>query len=179
MRFRAAALVVVLGFPIAGTYRAVVAAPSQAGAVTAGAGARNPANVQQLMRGVLFPNSNVVFAAQGDDPATVKPDAKPSAATDPLASVFGGWEAVANSALALTESATLLEVARPCSTGTSAPIEAAAWKAGLAELRAAGLVAWKAAQAKSQDAILEATDRLAAACATCHQKYRTATRCVE
>lgn len=178
MRFRAAALLVVLGLSIAGMYRAVVAAPSPAGAAAA-VTARNPANVQQLMRGVLFPNANVVFAAQDEDPAAVTPDAKPSAATDPLASVFGGWEAVANSALALTESATLLEIARPCSTGTPAPIETAAWKAGLADLREAGLVAWKAAQARSQDGILDATDRLAAACAACHQKYRTATRCVE
>lgn len=138
------------------------------------------ANVQQVMRGILFPNSNVVFAAQGDDPDTAKKDPRPSEATNPLASTYGGWEAVSNSALALNEAARLLEVARSCSNGKPAPIQAATWKKGLSELRAAGLTAYKAAQAKSQDQILEATDQVSAACSTCHDKYREKTpRCVE
>ena len=138
------------------------------------------ANVQQVMRGILFPNSNVVFAAQGDDPATIKKDDRPSEATNPLASTYGGWEAVSNSALALVESARLLEVARACSTGKPAPIQSVTWKKGLSELRAAGLSAYKAAQAKSQDGILEATDAISTACSTCHDKYREKTpRCVE
>jgi len=138
------------------------------------------ANVQQVMRGILFPNSNVVFAAQGDDPDTIKKDERPSTATNPLASTYGGWEAVANSALALTESARLLEVARACSNGKPAPIHSATWTKGLAQLRAAGLTAYKAAQAKNQDGILDATDQISAACATCHDQYREKTpRCVE
>src|SRR5271170_3256696 len=36
------------------------------------------ANLGQLMRGILFPNSNVVFAAQDDDPAKVPPAKDPS-----------------------------------------------------------------------------------------------------
>lgn len=138
------------------------------------------ANVQQVMRGILFPNSNVVFAAQGDDPAGVKKDDRPSQAVNPLASAYGGWEAVANSALALTESARLLEIARACSNGKPAPIQSATWKKGLSELRAAGLSAYKAAQAKSQDGILDATDQISMACSTCHDKYREKEpRCVE
>ena len=43
------------------------------------------------MRGILLPNSNVIFFAQGNDPADVKPAADPSSATDPLASPYGGW----------------------------------------------------------------------------------------
>src|SRR5262245_54503552 len=65
------------------------------------ASADAPATVLQVMRGILFPNSNVVFSAQGDDPAAVKKATDPSTATDPLASTYGGWEAVANSAIAL------------------------------------------------------------------------------
>jgi hypothetical protein len=138
------------------------------------------ANVQQVMRGILFPNSNVVFAAQGDDPATVKKDERPSSSVNPLASLYGGWEAVSNSALALTESARLLEVARVCSNGKPAPIQSATWKKGLTALRAAGLTAYKAAQAKNQDAILDATDEISMSCATCHDKYREKEpRCTE
>src|ERR1700686_525240 len=64
-------------------------------------------DLNQLMRGVLYPASNVVFSAQIDNPADVKfvPGQDPSMATDPLKSTFGGWLAVENAALALTESA--------------------------------------------------------------------------
>ena len=139
-----------------------------------------PATVQQVMRGILFPNSNVVFSAQGDDPSKVKKAADPSTATDPLASTYGGWEAVANSALALSEAARLLEVPRACSNGKPAPIASATWKKGLAELRAAGQAAYQAAQKKNQDAVLDASDKITTACATCHDKYREKTpRCTE
>src|SRR5579863_8318229 len=63
------------------------------------------ATLAQLMKGILFPNSNVIFAAQSQDPAKV-PEAKdPSVATDPLANTYGKWEAVENSSLALAEAA--------------------------------------------------------------------------
>src|SRR6476659_2289148 len=64
-------------------------------------------DLNRLMRGVLYPASNVVFSAQSDNPGDVKfvPGQDPSLATDPLESTFGGWQAVENAALALTESA--------------------------------------------------------------------------
>ena len=67
-------------------------------------------NLNQLMRGVFYPAANVVFFAQSDDPAAIKRPAglDPSLATDPLVSTFGGWLAVENASLALTESANLL-----------------------------------------------------------------------
>lgn len=158
---------------------ALAQAPPRAAARPA-ATTTKPATVLQVMRGILFPNSNVVFSAQGDDPAKVKKAADPSTATDPLAGTYGGWEAVANSALALTESARLLQVPRACSNGKPAPIQSATWQKGLSELRAAGEAAYRAAQAKNQDAILDASDKITTACATCHDKYREKTpRCTE
>src|SRR5262245_49940123 len=47
------------------------------------------APVLQVMRGILYPSSNVVFAAQGDDPDTIKKAPSPATATDPLASTYG------------------------------------------------------------------------------------------
>jgi hypothetical protein len=142
--------------------------------------ATRPATVLQVMRGILFPNSNVVFAAQGTDPATVKKASDPSLATDPLMGTYGGWEAVANSSVALTEATRLLEVPRACSNGKPAPIQSETWKKGIAELRAAGAAAYAAAQKKDQDAILDASDKITTACATCHDKYREKTpRCTE
>ena len=158
---------------------AQTATPAATAARGATATGRAQANVLQLMRGILFPNSNVVFAAQSDDPDKVPKEKDPSTAVNPLASTYGGWEAVANSALALTESARLLEVPRSCSNGKPAPIQSATWQKGLAELRAGGLAAYKAAQAKNQDGILDAADKITTACSTCHDKYREKTpRCV-
>ena len=82
------------------------------------------ANLSQLMKGILYPASNVIFAAQSQNPADVKPASDPSLATDPLASTYGKWEAVENSALALNEAANLLTIpGRKCSNG-----RAACWK---------------------------------------------------
>ena len=39
---------------------------------------KNPARLAQLMRGTLFPNSNVLFAATGKNPADVPPAKDPS-----------------------------------------------------------------------------------------------------
>src|SRR6187551_2543468 len=71
--------------------------------------------VLQVMRGILFPASNVVFAAQGDDPEKVEKAEDPATATDPLKSAYGGWEAVTNAGIALSEATTLLELPRSCS----------------------------------------------------------------
>src|SRR3982751_825686 len=68
------------------------------------------ADLNQLMRGVLYPAANVVFSAQADNPGEVKfvPGHDPNMSTDPLTSSFGGWMAVENASLALAESAHLL-----------------------------------------------------------------------
>src|SRR6516164_1996164 len=50
-------------------------------------------DLRQVMRGILFPNSNVVFLAQGTDPAAVPKDADGTTSVNPLAGVYGGWEA--------------------------------------------------------------------------------------
>src|SRR6187549_3999087 len=109
------------------------------------------ANLNQLMRGVLYPAANVVFSAQADDPAEVKlpPGHDPSMSTDPLTSTFGGWQAVENAALALAESANLLLIqGRTCSNGVAVPIKDPAWSTFVRQLRDAGTSAYKAAQSK-------------------------------
>jgi hypothetical protein len=132
------------------------------------------------MRGILYPSSNVIFYAQSEDPTQVKAAADPSLATDPLASTYGGWEAVANSAIALKEATRLLTVARACSNGKPAPIHTATWEKGLQQLRDAGDAAYKAAQAKNQDQVLDAADKMTTACSTCHDPYREKTpRCTQ
>ncbi len=151
---------------------------------------RTHANLNQLMRGILFINSNVIFAAQGTNPAEMKPPAgkDASTSTDPLIGLYGGWQAVENAGLALAEAANLLVVpGRLCSNGKPVPMQNADWPKFVQGLRDAGMTTYKAAQAKNQDAILEATDAVAVACGNCHEVYRdktpqqggAANRCVQ
>jgi hypothetical protein len=139
-----------------------------------------PATLAQLMKGIFFPNANVIFAAQDTNPADVKPAADPSLALNPLENSYGKWEAVENSALALAEAASLLTVpGRKCSNGKDVPIRNADWASLVQGLRQAGLTAYKAAQAKDQDKILDAAEGMTNACSNCHDKYReVADRCV-
>jgi hypothetical protein len=133
------------------------------------------ANLNQLMRGVLYPAANVVFFAQDENPADVKPvpGRDPSMATDPLTSTFGGWQAIENAALALAESANLLLVpGRVCANGTPVPMSDPAWATFVQQVRDAGMKAYKAAQAKDQDKMSELSETLSAACAGCHRKWR-------
>jgi hypothetical protein len=131
------------------------------------------ATLAQLMKGILFPSSNVVFAAQSNNPADVPPAKDPATAVNPLASSYGKWEAVENASLAMTEAANLLLLpGRKCTNGKSVPIGNADWPKFVQGLREAGLAAYKAARAKSQDGILDAADKLTTACGNCHDKYR-------
>ena len=131
------------------------------------------ANLGQLMKGILFPSSNVVFAAQNENPNDVPPAKDPSTATNPLASSYGKWQAVENSGLAIAEAANLLTIpGRKCANGLDVPLRNADWAGFVQGLRDAGMKAYKAAQSKNQDNILDAADAMATACANCHDKYR-------
>lgn len=131
------------------------------------------ANLSQLMKGTLYPESNVVFAAQDENPADIPHAKDPNMATDLLTSSYGKWEAVENSALAIAEVANLLSVpGRKCANGVDVPIGNADWAKFVQELRDAGMTAYAAAQAKNQDKIIDATDVLTKACQNCHFRYR-------
>ena len=133
------------------------------------------ANLNQLMQGVVYPAANVLFSAQTEDPGALErpPSKDPAMATDPLVSVFGGWQAIENSALALAESANLLLIpARVCENGAPAPITDPAWSMFVNELREAGLQAYAAAQEKDRDKMIELSNAINDACVGCHRKWR-------
>jgi len=136
------------------------------------AGARVQGNLLQVMRGVIYPASNVVFAAQ-EDPAAVKPAEDPSTSPNPLSSSYGGWNAVENAGISLAESANLLTLpGRRCSNGKPVPMQNADWAPFVQGLRDAGMAVYKAAQSKNQDTMLEAVDQMTLACSNCHDVYR-------
>ena len=177
MRILTAALGILtwIGVSQAQTPAAPKAAKSAAkpAAKSAAPAGRNPATLAQLMKGILFPSSNVIFFAQGDNPNDVPPAKDPALAVNPLASAYGKWEAVENAGLAITEAANLLTVAgRKCSNGVPVPVANADWAKLVQGLRDAGMAAYKAAQTKDMDKILDASDVMTTACANCHDKYR-------
>ena len=154
---------------------ATAQAPARQGGGAAPAGQQVHGNLVQVMRGVLFPASNVVFAAQ-DDPATVKPADDPATSPNPLSSAYGQWTAVENAGIAIAEGANLLTIpGRMCSSGRPAPVQNADWQKFVVGLRAAGMQVYKAAVAKNLDQITAAADTLTTACGNCHDVYREKT----
>jgi hypothetical protein len=130
----------------------------------------------QVMRGILFPNSNVLFSAQSVDPATVKKDADPTTSVNPLAGQYGGWEAIENSGVAMAEAANLLTIpGRVCGNGKPAPVQNADWQRFVQGLRDAGMATYKAGQSKNMDMVLDAADKVTTACMNCHEVYREKT----
>jgi hypothetical protein len=141
----------------------------------AGAAQQVHADLNQLMRGVLYPAANVVFFAQADDPdeASKAGGGDPSMATDPIQAAFGGWQAVQNAALALAESANLLAMeGRRCANGRPVPTNDPAWATFVQELRDASMQAYAAAQARDQERIFAVSETLSANCTGCHRKWR-------
>ena len=129
----------------------------------------------QLMRGIMFPASNIIFAAPKKNPADVKPAKDPSGATDLLDGSYGQWEAVENSALAIAETANLLLLpGRKCSNGRDVPLKNPDWPRLVQGLREAAMTAYHAAESKNQSKMVDAAATLNTACANCHDRYRVA-----
>jgi hypothetical protein len=132
------------------------------------------ANLAQMMRGIPFTFSNIVFDAQSEDPGQPRlPAEVGGGATATFKNVYGGWQAVENSGLALAEAATLAMVpGRFCENGKPVPVQDATYRKAAEGLAAAGRAAYKAAQSRSLDAMVEVSDTVATACANCHEPYR-------
>ena len=147
--------------------------PAQASADTESESAPPLMTVNQLMHGILFPLGNTVFYAQADDPAALPRDAQPSSSTNPLTGLYGGWQAVENSALALAESAELLRIpGRQCSNGEVVNVENEDWIRFVDDYRQKSLAAYEAVLTKDQDTIVLASGDLSEACLACHRVYR-------
>ena len=146
-------------------------APQPAAPAATGPAAKPHANLAQMMRGIPFPASNIIFAVQNEDPgAPKKPDA---GGADRYADTYGGWMAVENAGMALSETANLLLIpGRMCENGKPAPLDREDYKKGIQLLAEAGEAAYKAAQAKNREAFDDVTGKVADACSACHEVYR-------
>jgi len=152
--------------------------PPAARGAAAPAPARGGSNAQahgslaQVMRAIPFPNSNIIFDVQDNDPAKKKPDP-----TGPYIGTYQGWEGVENAGLAIAEFANLILIpGRLCSNGKPVPLNQPDFVKFAQALRATGMAEYNAAKTKNVDAVNKLSDRLTETCANCHDKYRPDSR---
>jgi cytochrome c5 len=142
-------------------------------------------NMAQLMRGIFFPNSNLIFTVQTRDPGvpapppSAAPPSAPGAQTggfswvDWGAGIYGGWQLVDNAAIALADASPLmLTPGIRCENGRPAPVTDADWIKFTEQMIAVARKTYQASQSRKQEAVSEATGDLADACANCHRAYR-------
>jgi len=139
-------------------------------------------NMAQLMRGIFFPNSNLIFTVQTRDPGAPAPKPDAAATSSPTAGfsfvdwgagIYGGWQLVDNAAIALADAAPLmLTPGIRCENGRLAPVTDALWIKLTEEMIAVARKTYQASQTRSQEAVSDATGDLSDACAACHQAYR-------
>jgi cytochrome c2 len=136
-------------------------------------------NMAQLMRGIFFPNSNLIFTVQTHDPGAPAPPPQAGAQASGFsfvewgAGIYPGWQLVDNAAIALADaSPQMLTPGIRCENGRLAPVTERDWIKFTEELIAVARKTYRASQSRSQEAVSDATGDLADACANCHQVYR-------
>jgi len=160
-----------VAFPV----RAAAAAPVAAAAGGTTAFVPPVGNLAELMRGIAFPSANIIFQLQVKDPTGEKPGPAP-VPFDYVkwgSTIYPGWLAVDQAALALAESAPLLLTpGRRCQNGRPAPVDRADYRQYVADLVAIGKEAYATSKARNFEAFVEISDKLNTACANCHMVYR-------
>lgn len=133
-------------------------------------------NLAELMRAIAFPNANIIFNTQLKDPGAQKkkqPAAAPFDYVEWGSTVYPGWLAIDQAAVAITETAPLLLTpGRRCQNGRLAPVDRGDWKQYVAELVEVGKLARKTSQARNYEAFIDVSEKLNDACANCHKVYR-------
>ncbi len=152
-----------------------------AAAASAPAGAVRPpvGNLAQLMRGIFFPNANMIFTVQTHDPAAPPP--KPTAESQAQGfswvdwgqGIYGGWQLVDNAAIALADiSPLMLNPDLRCENGKPAPVTDPEWIRFTEQMITVSKQVYRLSQSRNQEAVSDATGDLSDACAACHQAYR-------
>lgn len=146
----------------------------RAPAAAAGVTFITASNLAQLMRGVTFPNANILFNVQVKDPAESKPALPvPFDYVGWGATVYYGWQAVDQAALALVDTAPLfLLPGRRCENGRPVPVDRADWKQFTQALVDAGQALYRASQTRNMDTVAKMAEQLNDTCANCHKVYR-------
>jgi hypothetical protein len=133
-------------------------------------------SLAQLMRAVMFPNSNIIFDVQTNDPGVEKPPGEfpvDGGALARFSNLYAGWDVVAGAAIALAEAPDLImRPGRVCSNGKPVPLNQPEFPKFAQALRDAARAVYRAAQEKNQEKVSELTTDIANACVNCHTVYR-------
>src|SRR5262249_36302420 len=132
-------------------------------------------NLAELMRAIAFPNANIIFNTQLKDPGAQQKKALGQSPFDYVewgATIYPGWLAVDQAAVALTETASLFLTPRRCQNGKPAPVDRADWKQYVSALIDVGKLAHQLSQKRDYDAFMDISEKLNDACANCHKVYR-------
>jgi mono/diheme cytochrome c family protein len=132
------------------------------------------ANLAQFMRGVTFPNANIIFNTQLKDPAKDKP--KMPVPYDYVLwgqTVYYGWQTVDQAALSLQESSPLfLLPGRRCQNGRPVPVNKADFQQYTRDLIDFSKQLYTASQSRNVEAVSSMSEKLNDTCANCHKVYR-------
>jgi mono/diheme cytochrome c family protein len=135
-------------------------------------------NLAQLMRGVFFHNSNLIFTIQemeAKDLPPKPPDTRPDGLTtfDWGLMIYTGWRAVEQSATAIADASALMMLpGLRCENGRAAPVTEPDWIRFTDRMVSVARRTYRLAQTKNKDAIAEYTLDLSNACNACHGTYR-------
>ena len=151
----------------------VAAAPVTGGA----AGSLPPpvGNVAELMRAIAFPNANIIFNLQITNPTDEPPVnvGRPFDYRQWGSTIYPGWLAIDQAAIALAETAPLLLTpGRKCQNGRPAPVDRADWVQAVEDLVEVSRAALEASKGRDFEAFVDISDRLNEACDSCHRVYR-------
>jgi hypothetical protein len=152
---------------------------AQSAAPTAPRAAAPFGNAAQLMRGIFFPNSNLIFTVQTHDPAAPpKPAASDSQSNGFSfatwgAGIYTGWQVVDNAAVALIDvSPLLLASGLKCENGREAPVTDPEWIKATNDMIDVAKKIYAASRDRNRELVSELTGDLSDSCAACHRAYR-------
>jgi hypothetical protein len=133
-------------------------------------------NLAEVMRAIAFPNTNIIFNVQLKDPGVPvkkQPASSPFDYVEWGSTVYPGWLAIDQAAIAIAETAPLLLTpGRRCQNGKPVPVDRADWKQYVAALAEVGKLAHRASQDRNYEAFADISEKLNDACANCHKVYR-------
>lgn len=151
----------------------IFVALSLVGCVTLAEEPKPVGNLAELMRAIHFPNSNILFDVQSQDPEDIGKKKEGDEASSTYSGIYKGWQMVEQAAIALAEVETLVLLpGRMCENGKPVPSDKEDFQKWARQLSDAGITALEAARARDQETLSDLTNTLAGACEDCHTKYR-------
>ena len=130
-------------------------------------------SLAEVMRAILFPNSNILFDVQTGDPEKMAEKQEGDSVSSTFSGIYKGWMVVDQAAIALAEvEALIMAPGRLCDNGKPAPIENEDYQKWARQLTDVGKQVLVASRARDQEKVSELTNLVAGACEDCHTKYR-------